>query len=60
MIPALRRQRQADLCKLEATVVVYRASSRTARATRRNSISKNQRERNKQGVGQMWASADNR
>ena len=27
-IPALRRQRQADLCEFEATLV-YRASSRT-------------------------------
>jgi hypothetical protein len=40
LIPALKRQRQrqADLCEFEASLV-YRASSRTARATQRNPIS---------------------
>jgi hypothetical protein len=34
----LRRQRQADLCEFEASLV-YRASSRTARATHRETLS---------------------
>ena len=38
MIPALRRQRQADLHELEASLV-YRVSSRPARATQRNPVS---------------------
>jgi hypothetical protein len=37
LIPALRRQRQADLCDFEASLV-YRASSRTARAVQRNLV----------------------
>jgi hypothetical protein len=36
--PVLRRERQADLCELEASVV-FRVSSRTARATQRNPVS---------------------
>jgi hypothetical protein len=35
LIPELGRQRQADLCEVEASLV-YRASSRIARATQRN------------------------
>ena len=43
LIPALRRQMQADLCEFEASLV-YRASSRTVRAvTQRNSVSKKQK-----------------
>jgi hypothetical protein len=38
-MPALGRQRQADLCKFKASLV-YKASSRTARATQRNLASK--------------------
>jgi hypothetical protein len=39
LIPALRRQRQVDLCKFEARLV-YRVSSRTVRAvTQRNPVS---------------------
>jgi hypothetical protein len=34
LIPALRRQRQADLCEFKASLVC-RASSRTSRATQR-------------------------
>ena len=37
MIPALRKQRQADICEFEASLV-YTVSSRPARATERNSI----------------------
>ena len=39
LIPALGRQRQVDLCEFEASLV-YRVSSRTARATQRNPVSK--------------------
>ena len=40
LIPALRRQRQADLWEFKASLV-YRVSSRTARAvTQRNPVSK--------------------
>jgi hypothetical protein len=35
LIPALRKQRQVDLCEFEANVV-YRVSSRTTRATWRS------------------------
>ena len=38
LIPALRRQTQADLCEFEASLV-YRVSSRTARAAQRNPVS---------------------
>jgi len=40
LIPALGRQRKADFW-FEASLV-YRVSSRTARATRRNPVMKNQ------------------
>jgi len=39
LVPALRRQRQVDLCEFEASLV-YGASSRMARATQRNPVSK--------------------
>ena len=39
LIPALGRQRQADFCEFEASLV-YRASSKTARATQRNPVPK--------------------
>ena len=39
MIPALERQRQVDLCEFKATLV-YRVSSKTARVTQRNPVSK--------------------
>jgi len=39
LIPVLKRQRQADLCKLE-TSLVYRARSRIGKATQRNPASK--------------------
>jgi len=38
LIPALGRQRQADLCEFGASLV-YRESSRTARATQKNLVS---------------------
>ena len=39
LIPELQRQRQVDLCEFE-TSLVYRASSRIARATQKNPVSK--------------------
>ena len=42
LIPALRWQRQVDLCEFEASLV-YRPSSRTdSKATQRYPVSKNQ------------------
>ena len=38
-IPALGRQRQANLCEIKASLV-YRVSSRTSRTTQRNPVSK--------------------
>ena len=46
LIPALRRQRQVDLCELEASLV-YRVSSRTARAIQRNPVLKKKTKQNK-------------
>ena len=43
LIPALRRQRHADLCEFEVNLV-YRASSRTANATERTPVSTIQKE----------------
>ena len=40
LILALRRQRKADLSEFEASLV-YRASSRTAKATQRKPVLKN-------------------
>jgi hypothetical protein len=39
LTPALRRQTQAGVCELEASLV-YRESSRTSKATQRNPVSK--------------------
>jgi hypothetical protein len=39
LIPAFRRQRLVDLCELEASLI-YRATSRTAKATQRNPVLK--------------------
>ena len=44
LIQALRRQRQADLCEFKASLV-YTMSSRTARATERDSFKKKKTER---------------
>jgi hypothetical protein len=50
LIPALgRRQRQADF-EFEVSLV-YRVSSRTARATQRNSVSKKTKQTNKKLKG---------
>ena len=40
LVPVLRRLRQVDLCEFKASLV-YKMSSKTARATQRNSVSKN-------------------
>ena len=37
LIPSLGRQRQANLCEFEASLV-YRASSRVAKATQKNPV----------------------
>jgi hypothetical protein len=47
LIPALERQRQG-ISEFEA-ILVYKVSSRTARATQRNPVSKNQKQTNKLG-----------
>jgi hypothetical protein len=46
LIPAFGRQKQADICEFEASLI-YRASSGTARATQRNHVLKN-KQTNKQ------------
>ena len=46
LIPAPRRQRQANLCEFEASLV-YRASFRTVRATQRNRVLKKITQTNK-------------
>ena len=46
LIPKLKRQRQVDLCEFEASLV-YKSSSRTARATQGNSVSEKKKERKK-------------
>jgi hypothetical protein len=43
LIPALGRQKQAELCEFEASLA-YRASSRTAKATYRNPVLKKQKQ----------------
>ena len=40
LLPALERQKQADLCEFKASLV-YRESSRTARATQKSPVLKN-------------------
>jgi hypothetical protein len=47
LIPVLRRQRQVELWEFEASLVC-RVSSRTARATQRNPVSKNKKQKTKQ------------
>jgi hypothetical protein len=46
LILALWRQTQVDFCEFEASLV-YKVSSRTARATQRNPVSKNQKKKKK-------------
>jgi hypothetical protein len=48
--PALRRQRQADLCEFKASLV-YKASSRTARVViQRNTVSKQNKQKGSQKI----------
>jgi hypothetical protein len=47
------RQRQVDLCEFEASVV-YRASSRTARATQRKPVLKNQKPTQNKNIILIW------
>jgi hypothetical protein len=37
----LRRQMQVDVCEFKANCLIYRGSSKTARATQRNTVLKN-------------------
>jgi hypothetical protein len=46
IVPALGRQRQVNLCELEASLVC-RVNFRTVRATQRNPVSKNKNNNNK-------------
>ena len=46
LIPALRKQKQVDLCEFEVSLV-YIASSRTARAIEGDPVSKNKTKQNK-------------
>jgi hypothetical protein len=46
LIPALGRQRQADLCEFKASLV-YTVSSRSTRATQRNPVSNKNKSSNK-------------
>ena len=46
LVPALKRQRQADLYEFKVNLV-YRMSSRRARATQRNPVAKNQKKKKK-------------
>ena len=50
MIPALRRQRQVDFCEFKARWV-YSTSSRTARDTQRNPVSRNKNDNNNKKKG---------
>ena len=49
LIPALGKQRQVDLCVFEASLV-YRVSSRTARAAQRNPVLKTKQNKKQQKV----------
>ena len=44
LVPALGRPRQTDLCEFEASLV-YRTSSRSARATQRNPVSRKKKKK---------------
>ena len=56
LIPALRRQKQTDLCEFKASLV-YKTNSRTVRASQTNPVSKRKTEKERrcnklsQGVG---------
>jgi hypothetical protein len=47
LLSALGRQRQADLCEFEASLV-YRVTSKTARGTQRSNISKQNKTKKQQ------------
>ena len=51
MIPAPRRQRQADFCEFK-TSLVYSGSSRTTMSTKRNPVSKNKTKQTKERRGE--------
>ena len=58
LVPALGRQKQEDLCGFK-TSLAYRASSRTARATQRNSVFKKTKQ-NKTGHKMNTSESENR
>jgi hypothetical protein len=49
LTPELQRQRQEDFCELEASLV-YTASSRTARTTQKDPVSKQQQNKQNQNL----------
>jgi hypothetical protein len=51
-VQALRRQKQVDVCEFEGSMV-YRVSSRTARTTQRNPVSK--QNKTKQPYSLAWS-----
>jgi hypothetical protein len=53
LILALGKQRQEDLCEFQASLV-YRVSSRIARSTQRNPVSRN-KQTNKQANSVIWS-----
>jgi hypothetical protein len=57
LIPALGRQRQGQISEFEASLV-YRVSSRTARAIQRNPVSKNQKKKKKKKKQQQQQNYD--
>ena len=48
LIPAPRKQRQMDVCEFEASLF-YRVSSRTAKNTYRDAVSKQNKTKEKKG-----------
>jgi hypothetical protein len=49
LIPVLWRQKQADFCELDVSLV-YRMNSKAARAPKRNTVYKTNKQTNKRGL----------
>lgn len=58
MIPALKRQRQADLCEIKANMV-YRVSSRIAKATHRKTLSQKSKSKVQREMIKWFPTAQN-
>lgn len=56
--PTLRRQKQVDLCEFQASLI-YRVSSKTAKATQRNSVSNQTKQTNKHKPGNLKSNKEN-